>query len=86
MAFGFHLDRQVLAVDVFVFYGVIGRLKDHVGKTERHIAVLNFLRFRSKEEAELMGFTEYTALKYRSNLKKKAGSDPISTLFEAGKI
>ena len=40
----------------------------------------------SKEEAELMGFTEYTALKYRSNLKKKAGSDPISTLFEAGKI
>ena len=34
MVFGFHLDRQVLAVDVFVFYGVIGRLKDHVGKTE----------------------------------------------------
>ena len=54
--------------------------------TERHIAVLNYLRFRSKEEAELMGFTEYTALKYRSNLKKKAGSNPISALSEAGKI
>ena len=57
-----------------------------LSETERHIAILNFLRFRAKEEAELMGFTEYTALKYRSNLKKKAGSDPISTLFEAGKI
>ena len=54
--------------------------------TERHIAVLNYLRFRSKEEAELMGFTEYTTLKYRSNLKKKAGSNPIEALFEAGKI
>ena len=57
-----------------------------LSETERHIAILNFLRFRAKEEAELMGFTEYTALKYRSNLKKKAGSDPISTLFEVGKI
>lgn len=57
-----------------------------LSETEQHIAVLNFLRFRAKEEAELMGFTEYTALKYRSNLKKKAGSDPISALFEAIKI
>ena len=57
-----------------------------LSETERHIAVLNFLRFRSKEEAELMGFTEYTALKYRSNLKKKAGSDLISALFETRKI
>ena len=57
-----------------------------LSETECHIAILNFLRFRAKEEAELMGFTEYTTLKYRSNLKKKAGSDPISTLFEAGKI
>lgn len=57
-----------------------------LNETERHIAVLNFLHFRSKEEAELMGFTEYTALKYRSNLKKKAGSAPISAMFDAGKI
>ena len=57
-----------------------------LSETERHIAILNFLRFRAKEEAELMGFTEYTALKYRSNLKKKVGSDPISALFEEGKI
>ena len=57
-----------------------------LSETECNIAILNFLRFRAKEEADLMGFTEYTALKYRSNLKKKAGSDPISTLFETGKI
>ena len=53
---------------------------------ERQIAVLNFLRFRSKEEADLTGFTENTTLKYRSNLNKKAGSDPISTLIAEGKI
>ena len=56
-----------------------------LSETECHIAILNFLRFRAKEEAELMGFTEYTALKYRSNLKKKASSDPISTLFKLEK-
>jgi DNA-binding CsgD family transcriptional regulator len=47
---------------------------------EQQIAVLNFLRFRSKEEADLLGLTESTVFKYRSNLKKKAGSDPISAL------
>ena len=47
-------------------------------QVEQQIAVLNFLRFRSKEEADLLGLTESTIFKYRSNLKKKAGSDPIS--------
>ena len=57
-----------------------------LNETERQIAMLNFLRFRSKEEADLTGFTENTTLKYRSNLNKKAGSDPISLLFSEGKI
>ena len=48
---------------------------------EQQIAVLNFLHFRSKEEADLLGLTESTIYKYRSNLKKKAGSDPISALI-----
>ena len=52
-----------------------------LSETERQIAVLNFLRFRAKEEAELMGFAENTILKYRSNLHKKAASDPISALI-----
>ncbi len=53
-----------------------------LNERERQIAVLNFLRFRAKEEAELTGFAENTILKYRSNLNKKAGSDPISALIE----
>ena len=57
-----------------------------LNEAERQIAVLNFLRFRAKEEANLTGFTENTTLKYRSNLNKKAGSDPISTLIAEGKI
>ena len=57
-----------------------------LNEAEQQIAVLNFLRFRSKEEADLTGFTENTTLKYRSNLNKKAGSDPISTLIAEGKI
>ena len=57
-----------------------------LSEVERQIAVLNFLHFRAKEEADLTGYTEGTTLKYRSNLKKKAGSDPISALLEKGKI
>jgi tetratricopeptide (TPR) repeat protein len=53
-----------------------------LNERERQIAVLNFLRFRAKEEAELTGFAENTILKYRSNLNKKAGYDPISALIE----
>lgn len=52
---------------------------------EQQIAVLNFLHFRSKEEADLLGLTESTIFKYRSNLKKKAGSDPISAIITRGK-
>ena len=81
--------KQILAEFEAVYPKALSELAvahPELSKTECHIAVLNFLRFRSKEEAELMGFTEYTALKYRSNLKKKAGSDPISALFEERKI
>lgn len=52
----------------------------NLSSVEQQIAVLNFLHFRSKEEADLLGFTESTIFKYRSNLKRKAGSDPISAL------
>ena len=52
-----------------------------LSEAERQIAVLNFLHFRAKEEAELTGFAENTILKYRSNLNKKVGSDPISALI-----
>ena len=51
-----------------------------LNETEQRIAVLNFLHFRSKEEADLLGLTESTVFKYRSNLNKKAGFDPITAL------
>jgi tetratricopeptide (TPR) repeat protein len=57
-----------------------------LNEVERQIAVLNFLHFRAKEEANLTGYTEGTTLKYRSNLNKKAGSDPISALLAERKI
>ena len=81
--------KQILAEFEAVYPQALRELAashPELSETELHIAALNFLHFRAKEEAELMGFTEYTALKYRSNLKKKAGSDPISALFEARKI
>ena len=57
-----------------------------LSEKERQIAVLNFLHFRAKEEAELTGFAENTILKYRSNLHKKVGSDPISVLIAEERI
>ena len=48
---------------------------------ERNIIVLSFLHFRAKEIAELLGLSENTVLQYRSNIKKKMGSDPVSDLI-----
>ena len=48
---------------------------------ERNVVVLSFLRFRAKEMAELLGLTEGTVQKYRSNIRKKVGNDPISEVI-----
>ena len=53
-----------------------------LSKTERNLVVLSFLGFRIKEEADLLGLSENTVAKYRSNLKNKADFDPISALVE----
>ena len=52
-----------------------------LNENECTVAVLNFLGFRIKEEAVLLNLSENTVMKYRSNLKKTAGSDPISPLL-----
>jgi len=49
-----------------------------LNETERHILLLNFLHFRIKEEADLLGLRENTVGKYRSNLGKTLGKDPNS--------
>ena len=48
---------------------------------ERNIIVLSFLHFRAKEIADLLGLSENTVLQYRSNVKKKMGSDLVSDLI-----
>ena len=53
-----------------------------LNKTELHLVVLSFLQFRIKEEADLLGLSENTVMRYRSNLKKKAHIDLISTLMD----
>ena len=63
----------------------IGKMKSaypDLNKTETHLVILSFLGFRIKEEADLLGLSENTVAKYRSNLKNKADFDPISALVE----
>ena len=47
---------------------------------ECDLLVLNFLEFRIKEEAEILDLSQNTVMKYRSNLLKKVGKDPIAGL------
>lgn len=49
--------------------------------TERHIIVLSFLRFRVKEEADILGLSSHTVTKYRTKIRRKVGDDPIAELI-----
>ena len=53
-----------------------------LNETERQIAVLNFLHFRAKEEADLLDLSENTVNKYRSNLRKKTENASFSSFFD----
>ncbi len=50
-------------------------------ESERNIVILTFLGFRTKEEAEILHLSLNTVEKYRTNIRKKAGSDAISQLI-----
>lgn len=79
---------RIIAEFEATYPNTIEKLKDTfplLTKTEYHLVVLSFLGFRAKEEAELLGLTENTALKYRSNIRKKAGNDPLLGLVEPEK-
>lgn len=52
-----------------------------LNETERNIVVLSFLRFRVKEEADLLGLSSHTVTKYRTNIRRKVGETPISDLI-----
>ena len=53
-----------------------------LNETERQIAVLNFLHFRAKEEADLLGLSDNTVNKYRSNLRKKTENASFSLFLD----
>ena len=53
-----------------------------LNETERQIAVLNFLHFRAKEEADLLDLSENTVNKYRSNLRKKTENASFSSFLD----
>lgn len=50
-------------------------------ESECNIVILSFLGFRTKEEAEILHLSLNTVEKYRTNIRKKAGSDAISQLI-----
>lgn len=51
-------------------------------ETERNILMLNFVQLRAKEEADILGLSENTVMKYRSKVRKKAGDNPFPRLLE----
>ena len=53
-----------------------------LNETERQIAVLNFLHFRAKEEADLLDLSENTVNKYRSNLRRKTENASFSSFLD----
>ena len=74
------LQRILEAVDE-TYPQAVAKLKEEhpeLNETERNILLLNFLHFRIKEEADLLGLSENSVAKYRSNLGKTLGKDPFS--------
>ena len=55
--------------------------KANLIEQERALLVLNFLRFRIKEEAEILGLSQNTVEKYRSRLNQKARKSPVADLI-----
>ena len=51
-------------------------------KTETQLFVLSFLQFRAKEEADLLGLSDNTVNKYRSNLRKKTENASFSSFLD----
>ena len=74
------LQRIIEAVDE-TYPQAMAKLKEEhpeLNETERHILLLYFFHFRIKEEADLLGLSENSIAKYRSNLGKTLGKDLIS--------
>lgn len=90
--FQFHPDADLLHIDslmqhdadsAFLSYklgfGLRHSLENRKNKhiTLHDLVILSFIGFRIKEEAEILGISENTVGKYRSNIRKKAGKTPV---------
>lgn len=53
-----------------------------LNETKCQIVALSFLGFRVKEEAELLGLSTNTVVKYRTNIRKKVDSRTVSDLIQ----
>lgn len=79
-------NQRKRIIDAFnaVYPHAFERLKStypDLSDQEYDLLVLNFLEFRIKEEAEILELSQNTVMKYRSNLIKKVGKDPIAQLL-----
>ena len=78
-------SKRIFAEFNSVFPDVIEKLAKtypDLTETEKQIAILTFLKFRTKEQAVILNYSENTIMKYRSVIKKKAGSEPIMTVID----
>lgn len=76
--------KRILEAFNSVYPHTYDRLKStypDLSDQEYDLLVLNFLEFRIKEEAEILDLSQNTVMKYRSNLLKKVGKDPVSGLL-----
>ena len=76
--------KRILEAFNIAYPHVYERLKaayPDLTEQECDLLVLNFLEFRIKEEAEILELSQNTVMKYRSNLIKKVGKDPITGLL-----
>ena len=80
-------DRLQRIMDAFetVYPNAFEKMKlayPDLNKAELNLVFLSFFQFRIKEEADLLGLSENTVMKYRSRLNKKVDFDSISTLTD----
>jgi len=81
---GGHPHKGILEAFNKAYPDVYEKLKStypDLTEQERDLLVFNFLRFRIKEEAEILELSQNTVTKYRSDLIKKVGKNPVSDLL-----
>ena len=77
--------KRILEAFSAVYPHAYERLKStypDLSDQEYDLLILNFLEFRIKEESEILELSQNTVMKYRSNLLKKVGKDPVARVLK----